>query len=384
MSRQASLPPGSSILDRLAFLPAELQVQILFEVLTVSSPCAMSLFVPDWGVCSHTASPVNAIYDLQRIDVYIKGAAGVRGRFETRVKHDDRDHIWLPLMEQANAGALVREFKRRFPAAMELALQDLEQRRLRSFEQLWPKGPDDEIGRCMAGGALVFRECDGTARGTRCDDGLDTGGPTPAEGAVLPRHMMLNGVPRDPWQQLRLRRNALTKYRLEMRIFVERGAELLAVDWAAMTLLETLFIDLRAYGRDRDGEDGIRLGAAGMGCLQLRCLVVAGLRSDARYARPAGWRACDWEADETEVDGGVNWVKVFRGAVREGGRLVFVDRRMLDISWEAWGMRAEKEGLLVLAKPEGDGEVKDQSEVVGEFRDAAYLRHVDRVLSEGK
>ncbi|KAJ0159515.1 hypothetical protein CTA2_9547 [Colletotrichum tanaceti] len=378
MSCQTSLPLGSSILDRLAFLPAELQGQILSEVLTVSSPCALSLFIPDWGVCSHAANPVNAIYDLQRIDVYIRGAAGARGRFETRVRHDNHDHMLLPLMEQANSGALVRELTRRFPAAMEWALQDLEQRRLRSFEQLWPRGPDDEIGRCMAGGALVFRECGGTACGTRYDDGLDTGGPTPAGGAVLPRHMMLNGVPRDPWQQLRLRRNALTNYRLKMRIFVERGPELLAVDWAAMTQLETLFIDLRAYGRDRGSEDGIRLGAAGMGCLRLRCLVVAGLRSGARYVRPTGWRACDWEADETEVDGGMNWVKVFRGAVREGGRLVFVDRRMLDISWEAWAMRAEKEGLLARAKPEGDGEV------VGGLRDAAYLRHVDRVLSQGR
>ncbi|GKT89620.1 urea transport protein [Colletotrichum tofieldiae] len=373
MSSSAALPSDVNILDRLASLPVELQHQVLFEFLTVSSPCALSLFVPDWGVCTHAADPVNAIYDLQRIDVYTRGAGVVKSRFETQVGHDVNNHVFFPMVKRTtpnDSSALMGELVRRFPAAMERALRDVERRGLRCFEQLWPAGPDDEIGKCMAGGALVFREQSEAARG-RCADGLDTG-PTAAKPAE-PRHLMFSGFPRDPWRELRLRRNALTRFRLEMKLFVERGPELLAVEWSAMTQLETLYLDLRAYGRGQANEDSIRLGAAEMACLRLESLVIAGLRSGDQYVRYPGWQRCDWETDEKEVDGGVNWVKVFCGAVREGGSLVFVDRRMLDISWEGWRMRAEKEGLL----PEVE------KVTVVESGNAAYLRHVDKVLSGG-
>ncbi|KZL63576.1 urea transport protein [Colletotrichum incanum] len=374
MSSYAALPLDLDILDRLASLPVELQHQVLFEFLTVSSPCALSLFVPDWGVCTHAADPVNAIYDLQRIDVYTRGASVVRGRFETRVGHDHTSHEFFPMVKQMtpndSRALMMGELARRFSAARERALRDVERHGLRCFEQLWPAGPDDEIGKCMAGGALVFREHSETTRGI-CADGLDTG--STAAKQAKPRHLMFSGFPRDPWRELRLRRNALTRFRLEMKLFIERGTELLAVEWSAMTQLETLYLDLRAYGRGQANEDSIRLGAAEMACLQLESLVIAGLRSSDRYARPPGWQLCDWETDEKEVDGFVNWVKVFCGAIREGGRMVFVDRRMLDISWEGWRMRAEKERLL----PEVE------KAAVVESGDAAYLRHVDKVLGGG-
>ncbi|EXF79281.1 hypothetical protein CFIO01_02016 [Colletotrichum fioriniae PJ7] len=68
-------PP--TILDRLTLLPLELQKHIIYDYLTVStSPCILSLFVPDWAVCARPSDPVNEIYDLQRIDVYTKGSGG--------------------------------------------------------------------------------------------------------------------------------------------------------------------------------------------------------------------------------------------------------------------------------------------------------------------
>ncbi|KAK1996199.1 hypothetical protein LX36DRAFT_692135 [Colletotrichum falcatum] len=371
MDSNTTLPSGLNTLDRLALLPVELQCQVLFEFLTEeNSPCAMSLFVPDWGVCRHAADPVNDIYDLQRIDVYTRGAGCVRGKFEARVRHDDNaaaGHVVFPLAGQTapnGSGALMSELERRFPEAMGRALRDVERDGLHCFEQLWPRKPDDEVGKCMAGGGLVFRERRGGTAG-----GLDDG-PTTVSAAVPPvRRVVFNGFPRDPWRDVRLRRNALTGFRLEMRLLVERGPELVAVKWGAMTQLETLYLDLRAYGRGQVGEDSVRLGAAAMACLRLRSLVIAGLRSGNRYARPAGWRLCDWETDETEAGGGVNWVKVFCGAVREGGTLVFVDRRMLDISWEAWRMRAEREGLL-----------SPEAVVAGESENAAYVGHVEKVF----
>lgn len=357
-------------LDRLATLPVELQHRVLSELLPVSTACALELFVPDWGVCAHATDPVNEIYDLQRVDVYTRGIGGGRGKLDSRAHHGDDDHAFYPSKKEMDPRVL-RALLQRFPVAMEWALRDRARNCLRCFRQLWPRGPDDEIGKCMSGGGLVFGE------GGRPAHALSVEGPAagPALGVgQLPRHLMFNGFAKDPWFQLRLRRNALTNFGVEMKIFIEVGASLVEVEWGALAQLETLFLDLRAYGRDQPQEEAIRKGAAGMKCLRLECLVIAGLRSGNRYVRPAGWESCEWERDEREIDGEVNWVKVFCGALREGGRLVFVDRRMLDINWESWRMRAEKEGLLPVV----------EEARLGECGDGAYLRHVDKVLDEGE
>ncbi|KAF4777908.1 hypothetical protein HER10_EVM0009818 [Colletotrichum scovillei] len=383
-----------TILDRLATLPLELQKHILYDYLTVSSsPCILSLFVPDWSVCARASDPVNEIYDLQRIDVYTKGASvsgggSVRGKYESGVRHGDGDHASFPLMRQVDGsheqqhGALLlkKELGRRFPAAMDWALRDLGRNGLRVFEQVWPRGHDDGVARCMASGALVFREAG-------CGHGLDSDHSHPGGAATsdmllsLPRHLMFNSVPSDPWLQLRLRRNAVTDFRCEMAFVVKGGLfgeEFVAVDWAAMTQLETLFLDLRTYASGSGGgflHDAIRRAAVKMGCLRLRCLAIAGLRTGERYGRS---RVCEWEANgqqEDQVDGEVNWVKVFAPALGEGGRLVFIDRRVVDVDWDAWRIRAEGEGLLACQREWEEGED-------GGCGTGAYLKHLDRVMGD--
>ncbi|KAK1725707.1 uncharacterized protein BDZ83DRAFT_576074 [Colletotrichum acutatum] len=388
MDLQQALQQGHpTILDRLTLLPLELQKHILYDYLTVSSsPCILSLFVPDWAVCARASDPVNEIYDLQRIDVYTKGGGSVRGKYESGVRHGDGDHASFPLMRQADGsrerqqqhGALLleEELGKRFPAAMDWALRDLGRNGLRVFEQVWPRGHDDGIGRCMASGALVFRE-------TSCCHGRGADHSHPRRAArsdtslSLPRHLMFNSLPSDPYLQLRLRRNAVTEFRSDMAFFIERGfpdEEFIAVDWAAMMQLETLFLDLRTYASGGGGflRDAIRCAAVRMGCLRLRCLVIAGLRTGERYGRS---RVCEWEKDEQqeEVDGEVNWVKVFAPALGEGGRLVFVDRRIVNVDWDAWRVRAEGEGLLVRQGEEDE----DGGRGAG-----AYLRHLDRAMGD--
>ncbi|KAK1671198.1 hypothetical protein BDP55DRAFT_560945 [Colletotrichum godetiae] len=377
----------STILNRLAFLPLELQKHIIYDYLTVSSPCLLSLFVPDWAVCARASDPVNEIYDLQRIDVYTKGGGSVQGKYECGVRHGDGHHAPFPLMRQADDGwgdqqhqqhgaLLLDELGKRFPVAMDWALRDLGRNGLRVFEQVWPRGHDDGIGRCMASGALVFCE-GGRGRGRDADYPRPTGTVPTNLGMplLLPRHLLFNSLPSDPWLQLRLRRNAVTDFRCEMAFVIERGPEeFVAVDWTAMTQLETLFLDLRTYAAQGGGtflRDGIRRAAVKMGCLRLRCLVVAGLRTGEKYGRSRGGA---WETDEEEVDGEVNWVQVFAPALEEGGRLVFVDRRVGDVDWDAWRVRAEAEELLVPEGERGEGECVTEK----------YLRHVDRVMGDGE
>ncbi|KAF6830163.1 urea transport protein [Colletotrichum musicola] len=344
-----------SVVDRLTYLPVELQHQVLYELLISSPACAFALFVPDWGVCAHGADPVNRIYDLQRTDVYTRSSEDddARGTLVSGVPHDENDHLLFSSPGDAHAACgLVEQLAAKFPAALEWALRDVERERLHVFQQTWPRAPDDVVGKYMSTGALVFNQV--TRRGY---DGL--GEP--------PRHLMFNGAPRDPWPQLRRRGDRATRDAYEMRLVVDSGGEMLELDWAAMTQLESVFLDLRAYGRGEMEEEGIRRGAARMGCLRLCRLVVAGLRSSTGAPRQEV-ESCDWERDDREPGGGVNWVKVFCGAVRQGGRLVFVDRRMLDVDWDAWRTRAEEGGLLPRAGDHGQGK---------------YLRHVGKAFGSG-
>ncbi|KAF5492834.1 Urea active transporter [Colletotrichum fructicola] len=349
----------------------ELQHNVLIELLSTSSPCVFALFVPEWGVCSHGNDPVNAAYDLQRTEVYTRGVNGGQGTFVSGNVHREGDHVSFPLKNNIPCRT-IEELKSRFPAAMDWALKDLERTRLQCYHQIFPRAPDDDIGKYMAHGGLVFGEYDPVEQ----QDKLDHPPAPTAEMQMceLPRHLMFHSVPKDPWFRLRLRRNPEPKIGFGMRFFVEAGASMLQVDWSVMPQLETVFLDLRSYGRGYRGsrgkpeDDGIRRGAAEMSrCLRLQDLVIAGLRSGGKYVRPPGWQMCDWEVDEWEVDGEVNWVKVFCGAVREGGRLVFIDRRVVDVDWGMWRVRAKIQGMLP----------KDRSQEKGGM---TYLAHVDKVM----
>ncbi|KAK3896375.1 hypothetical protein C8A05DRAFT_20631, partial [Staphylotrichum tortipilum] len=113
----------------------------------------------------------------------------------------------------------------------------------------------------------------------------------------------------------------------------------LMLQWDAMGRLNMLFLDLRGYSLPRNSypfdEDVARLAKSLEENLTL--LVIAGLRSWWRYPSPDPIEIEEveegvWDPQlEMWVSGipgvGVNWWRMFSGAVRPGGRLVFVDRQ---------------------------------------------------------
>ena len=119
----------------------------------------------------------------------------------------------------------------------------------------------------------------------------------------------------------------------------ERMAHL-RLRWNAMDRLDTLFLDLRGYSLPRNNylfdEDVARIARSleGKG---LALLVIAGLRSWWRYPGPDPMEMDKvqegvldpefkvWETGAPEHD--VNWWRMFSGAVRPDGRLVFVDKQ---------------------------------------------------------
>ncbi|KAK3310613.1 uncharacterized protein B0T15DRAFT_43704 [Chaetomium strumarium] len=129
---------------------------------------------------------------------------------------------------------------------------------------------------------------------------------------------------------------------LTERLEYERRANLL-LRWDALERLESLFLDLRGYSLLRARflyDDDVARLAASLAGKGLALLVVAGLRSWYAYRGPDVLEIEEIEAGtwdgrrEVFVDAGrggcVNWWKMFKGAVRPGGRLVFVDKDARD------------------------------------------------------
>jgi hypothetical protein len=130
---------------------------------------------------------------------------------------------------------------------------------------------------------------------------------------------------------------------LTERLEYERRANLL-LRWDALERLESLFLDLRGYSLPRGArflyEHDVARLAASLAGKRLALLVVAGLQSWYAYRGPdvlgiEEVEAGVWDAQrEVFVDPGrggcVNWWKMFKPAVRPGGRLVFVDKDARD------------------------------------------------------
>ncbi|AEO66090.1 uncharacterized protein THITE_2113919 [Thermothielavioides terrestris NRRL 8126] len=125
---------------------------------------------------------------------------------------------------------------------------------------------------------------------------------------------------------------------IDERLDYERRANLL-LRWGAMERLESLCLDLRGYSLPNTkylfDEDIVRL-ASSLSEKGLSLLVIAGLRSYRYYGNPdpltieeverGSWDARRKAWVDEERGRRINWWKMFKGAVRPGGRLVFVDK----------------------------------------------------------
>jgi hypothetical protein len=143
------------------------------------------------------------------------------------------------------------------------------------------------------------------------------------------------GMPPTMWGPVVGRNMVLLGERLEY----ERRANW-RVRWDAMERLESLFLDLRGYmmtgNKFLNHEDVLHLARSLKG-KGLKLLVIAGLRSGARYHGPDPLRIEEVEEGVWDALGqmwvsrkwgrGINWWLMFRDAVRPGGRLVFVDKQ---------------------------------------------------------
>ncbi|KAI1818971.1 hypothetical protein F4861DRAFT_534821 [Xylaria intraflava] len=112
---------------------------------------------------------------------------------------------------------------------------------------------------------------------------------------------------------------------------LDRSAHLW-LSWSQMPKLESVFLDLRVYSSELNTEQkwlskfDIIARAKIMGQhLQLKLLMIAGLQSYEFKTEYEGITAKDIEQWD-EIEDEPNWIKIFGLAIREGGKVILVDK----------------------------------------------------------
>jgi hypothetical protein len=144
---------------------------------------------------------------------------------------------------------------------------------------------------------------------------------------------------------------------IETSLMMERS-DCFCLDWERLGKLESLFLDLRGYSwsvtvdEELLGVDDVGFLARTLGLYHkanLKLLVIAGLRS---YGLYPGAQELDVETAEKgestvgpdphqypvdpSAKDGVNWIMMFRDALRPGGKLILVDKRSDSLDLPMW------------------------------------------------
>lgn len=327
-------------------LPPELVTRILAMALETEPVCAFDLFVPDWNLCSGKHAELEEVLRSTRFDTYTAGEGG-QGYVSTTFGHCGIDCIHLPLME--HRGLLPIE-----PNLDREMVKEWSSRSVMIFQQKYQKlGPlaDPDLAD-KVGGCFLLRNPDAVKLYPYVDlpgAALLTvpavPGTAPGEGRTIflyerMRHVMFNADSKlfplgasdfgiMPDHPMDVAQDTIDKVRL--RLEVEQFSHLL-VNWSLMPRLETLFLDLRKFSWDvLDDMAVVEDAARRLAGKGLELLVVAGLRSYALYPGPAEmvWENCRGPTDRSDFyPGGVDWIRMFKLAVRPGGRLILIDKQL--------------------------------------------------------
>ncbi|KAI0160953.1 hypothetical protein GGR52DRAFT_562311 [Hypoxylon sp. FL1284] len=307
-----------------------------------SSPrCALDLLVPDWRVCDRENPLLEKASAVTQVVTYTRCVDGGVGTFSTMFGHGDNDHILLPMKSLQDRLLVVNAWSSN--ETVRLFFQGGTQ----VFELAENHLPKD-----IAGEYLLENWRDMfPMRSKRLRDVLPFDDEQPEEKRKtldsppyifkLLRHLVVNSpltlIDVDA-QNMVGSRTDISEAGLEAlnkAIDLDRTSHLW-LSWSQMPLLESVLLDLRIYSHDANTDRGcvgkaeIVERAREMGrWLRLKLLVIAGLQSYSLTTRYGSYCAGAGQIEEDdEVDGEPNWVKIFMPAVRPGGKLVLVDRRV--------------------------------------------------------
>ncbi|KAI0448587.1 hypothetical protein F5B21DRAFT_521595 [Xylaria acuta] len=325
-------------MERPTHLAHEIMAMVISQTLVAPPRCAINLVVPDWSICERETPRIEKSLGITRIVTYIRGIGFQVGTLTHQFGHGDKDHILTPMVDfDPNTFALdvkfsseyTRQFYRSHTHVFTLGTSDL------------PSGVVEEaLGRHWEN-SLPLRNQRLTAILPFDDEPVE----------IVKRRAGLVSVP--IYQYLRhiavhspLRLMQVTAENLSSAGYVGRESETEALNnaldldrsahlwlsWSKMPKLESVFLDLRIYSHDLNTERRclnkfqIIDRAQEMGRhLQLKTLMLAGLQSYSFHATYEGVAARDIEEWDL-INNEPNWIKIFRPAIRRGGKIILVDR----------------------------------------------------------
>ncbi|KAI0873484.1 hypothetical protein GGS24DRAFT_490665 [Hypoxylon argillaceum] len=300
--------------------------------------CALSLVVPDWEICAGGTSELEKSSRITRIVTYVRSMGVQVGTLSHTSEHGDDDHILTPTrsfdenvvtVNVSFASEYTRNYYRGHTHVFTLG----------TTTSLPSRAVEEMLGN--NGGPLQ------PLRGQRVksilpfdDEPFDEA--TRRKAAATPIYQHLRHVAvHSPLELMRVNAESLKwaghvshevdPDTLNDALDLDRSAHLW-LSWSRMTNLESVFLDLRIYSHDVNTERRclakaqVIERAREMGRhLQLQMLMLAGLQSYSFHAVYDGITARDIEEID-EMNGEPNWIKIFRPAVRPGGKIVLVDR----------------------------------------------------------
>ncbi|KAI1345368.1 hypothetical protein F5Y01DRAFT_309109 [Xylaria sp. FL0043] len=302
--------------------------------------CALNLIVPDWRICGQETSGLEESRQVARILTYTRGDFLQVGSLSCNYGHEDGDHIFTPAarfdpnivaLDERFASEYVQALYRNHTHVFALGINaasaevhekvlsgnmkklDLEPLRSQKLRGILPF--DDEPADVVKVGAYP----DSTAiykhvRHLAVHSPLELMEPSTHTSGIL--------------------EDAERQYKVEAVDYVidfDRSAHLW-LSWSKMPKLESVYLDLRIYSHDLNtrrrciGKDEIIHRAEEMGRnLRLKTLILAGLQSYSFYRVYNNETAQEIEQLDT-LDGEPNWIKIFKPAIRAGGKIVLVDK----------------------------------------------------------
>lgn len=310
---------------------------IISQTLVAPPKCAINMVVPEWRICGRETPKIEKLLGITRIVMYIRGMGFQVGTLSHQFGNG-RDHILTPMADfDPNAFALdvklfsehTRQFYRSHTHVFTLGTSDL------------PSGMVEEALGGDWGKLLPLRSKRLKDILPFDDEPIDIvkrgDGSVPVPIYQHLRHIAVHSPLK--FMQVTAENLNLGGYvdhenkteALNNAIDLDRSAHLW-LSWSRMPNLESVFLDLRIYSHDLNTKrrclskfqviDRARV----MGRhLQLKTLMLAGLQSYSFHTAYEGVTARvieEWDL----IDGEPNWIKIFRPAMRGGGKIVLIDR----------------------------------------------------------
>ncbi|GAW20228.1 hypothetical protein ANO14919_097270 [Xylariales sp. No.14919] len=320
--------------------PPELMSMVIERLLEAKHVCAFDLVVPDWNICRGETPELERLRTATQIVTYTRGIGICQaGSLSCKFHCGGEDDIFAPTVQFNKNAAVINKifsleymttFCRSHTHVFTLGINDIPGKAVEELLQnsWWDLMPLRGQRLRMI---LPFDDEPNDIVKMRIDVGLP-----PIYGDL--RHIAVHS----PLELMKtnacrmgevgdIENRDRMKEAFNKALDLDRSAHLW-LSWSRMPNLESVFLDLRFYSHDSNTErrsfskTQIIQRAVEMGHhLQLRILVLAGLQSYSFYTRFDGMTVCHVEEQDT-INGEPNWIKIFRPAIREGGKLVLVDK----------------------------------------------------------